>query len=156
MPLSFGICAFSKRVDAEIESVVTVAIAQLSAPAPPARHLPPAPEASPGDAAAAGLVERCTQPGRACIAQTRERIQATLEWESCDEESGRFRAIARQFDEAFENENLDDEEYSEDASDESASGSGSEDDDAYESLFVTDGSGSEDECDEVEWTLRKQ
>ena len=132
MPLSFGICAFSEQVDAEIESVVAVAIAQLSAPAPPARHLPPAPETSPGDAAAATLVERCTQPGRACIAQTRERIQATLEWESCDEE------------------------YSEDASDESASGSGSEDDDAYESSFVTDGSGSEDECDEVEWTPRKQ
>jgi len=106
MPLSFGICAFSEQVDAEIESVVAVAIAQLSAPAPPARHLPPTPEASPDDAAAATLVERCTQPGRACIAQTRERIQATLEWESCDEESGRFRAIARQFDEAFENENL--------------------------------------------------
>ena len=44
----------------------------------------------------------------------------------------------------------------EDASDESASGSGSEDDDAYESSFVTDGSGSEYEDDEAEWTPRKR
>ena len=156
MSLPFGMSAFSERVDAEIESVVSAATALLSAPAPCAPHSPPAPEALSDSASPAALIERRTQPGRACIARTRERIQATLEWESCDEESGRFRAIAQQFDEAFEKENLDDEEGSEDASDESASGSGSEDDDAYESSFVTDGSGSEYEDDEAEWTPRKR
>jgi len=156
MSLSLGTSALSECVNDGIETVVPAAIARLAAPAPCASHSPPAPEALPDSTAPAALIKRRTQPGRACIARTRERIQATLEWESCDEDSGRFRAIAQQFDEAFEKENLDDEEGSEDASDESASGSGSEDDDAYESSFVDDGSGSEDESDEAEWTPRKR
>jgi hypothetical protein len=96
----------------------------------------------------------CAQ--RACTAQARQRIQDTLEWESCDENSHRFVAVEQEYDEAFSKEVLDDE--SESAGSDSAENESESDDDdeSYESSFVDDGSSSEYEDSDDEWTPLKR
>jgi len=91
---------------------------------------------------------------RASAGVARQRIQDTLDWENCDEDSGRFRAVAQQFDDEFDKEQLEEIEMDQMSGSSSAlSESASDDDDeSYESSFVTDGSGSEEEEDsEDEW-----
>ena len=90
---------------------------------------------------------------RASAGVARRRIQDTLDWENCDEDSGRFRAVAQQFDDEFDKEQLEEIEMDQISGSSSAqSESASDDDESYESSFVTDGSGSEEEEDsEDEW-----
>jgi len=91
---------------------------------------------------------------RGCVEQTMSRIRETLDWEECDEGSARFVAVAAQLDEAFSKEQLESAEM-EELHDGCGSSSDSElsySDESYESSFVTDGSGSEDDCDsEEDW-----
>jgi len=155
--LPFGMDEFFVRVDADIDSVVQAAIAHASLHVAPAASTlvspdcvaPSSPESPP-----ARPVRRAGAQ-RACNAQARQRIQATLEWEACDEDSSRFLAVAQQYDDAFEKEVLDDDEDSEDSGSDEG-GSESDDDDSYESSFVTDGSGSEENCSDDEWTPQKR
>jgi len=94
---------------------------------------------------------------RASAGVARQRIQDTLEWENCDENSIRFQAVAQQFDDDFNGETLDNGEIDElSASDSYGSGSSSDGDESYESSFVTDGSGTEEEDSEDEWTPVKR
>jgi len=147
MELPFGMDEFFVRVDTDIDSVVQAAIAHVAPNVAPAASPPP--ESPPA------LPVRRAGAQRACNAQARQRIQATLEWEACDEDSSRFLAVAQHYDDAFEQEVLDEDEDSEDSGSDEG-GSESEDDDSYESSFVTDGSGSEDECSDDEWTPHKR
>ena len=98
-----------------------------------------------------------THMPRASAGVARRRIQDTLEWENCDESSGRFLAVARQYDDEFDGEELEEGEFeqvTESHSEESESAD--DDDESYESSFVTDGSGSEEEDSEEEWTPVKK
>mmetsp|Transcript_75787 Transcript_75787/g.123052 ORF Transcript_75787/g.123052 Transcript_75787/m.123052 type:complete len:313 (-) Transcript_75787:612-1550(-) len=125
-------------------------VAPPPAPSPPASVAP-----SPCESPRASPVRRaCAQ--RACTAQARQRIQDTLEWEACDESSNCFMAVEQQYDEAFSNEVLDNESESA-GSDSAEHESESEDDDeSYESSFVNDGSSSEYEDSDDEWTPLKR
>jgi len=114
-----------------------VLVLKPCAAAPPA-----APPAAP--ALSAQALARTRAP-RACVSLARQRILDTLEWENCGEESGRFRAVAQQFNEAFDNEDLETAEMEEVLLSGSYPSCSASDDDAYESSFVTDGSGSENE-----------
>jgi len=193
MEWPFGIEAFVKGVDNDIESVVEAALAILTSAGPamnpdnlpadsvlldvviekacpePISVLPlngppeavlarlgdPVPEIEPDVTAARPAIR--TRVERACVNRARQRIQETLEWENCDEESSHFLAVAQEFDDAFNKEELEDGEMDEVSGSESlGSDSQSDDDESYESSFVTDGSGSEDECSEDEWTPQKK
>jgi len=173
-----GIGAFAQRVKNDIASVVDATLAQLTSPmalmSPEGAKLEPVsmPEAE----VAADTQPECVHeiphdhdtkadepPAgrkrvvRACVDRTRRRIQDTLEWENCDEQSGRFLAVAQQFDDAFNNEQLEDAEMDQVSGSESmGSITESDDDESYESSFVTDGSGSDDDCSEDEWTPQKK
>lgn len=83
-----------------------------------------------------------TQQHRNCVRKTMSNIKKTLEWEACDEQSAEFVAVEEQFHAEFSEEQLNSEEeyQSEDSENDSMC---SEDDDEYESSFVTDDSGSE-------------
>jgi len=159
MALPFDIGVFFDRVDADIESVVSAAIAHVTPPAvapaspPPASPPPASPPASPP-----ARLERPARVQRSCHAQTRRRMRATLEWEAADETSSHCVAVAQQFDEAFEQEDLEDEDL-EDGEQSGSDEGGTEsddDDDSYESSFVTDSSGSEDFGSDEEWTPQKK
>jgi len=94
---------------------------------------------------------------RASAGVARQRIQDTLEWENCDESSGRFLAVARRLEEEFDGEELEDGECEQVTGSHSEESESAEDDDeSYESSFVTDGSGSEEEDSEEEWTPIKK
>jgi len=94
---------------------------------------------------------------RASAGVARQRIQDTLEWENCDENSNRFQAVAQQFEDDFNGEHLEDGEIDEISASESCdSASSSDGDESYESSFVTDGSGTEEEDSEDEWTPVKR
>jgi len=98
------------------------------------------------------------RPQRQCVQRTITRIQETLDWENCEESSARFQAVAQRLDEAFDRERLENAEMEEvvDSSDDSSSVY-SDDDDSYESSFVTDGSGSQEEGDsDDEWQPNKK
>jgi len=82
------------------------------------------------------------QQNRSCVRQTMSNIQKTLQWEECDEQSAEFMAVEEQFHAEFTEEQLDSEEECESVDSEHDSMC-SEDDDEYESSFVTDDSGSE-------------
>jgi len=94
---------------------------------------------------------------RVCVGRARQRIRDTLDWENCDKDSGQFRADAQQFNEAFENEDLETaamEEVSTSGPDVSGSRS---DNKLYESSFVDDSSESEHQHSEDKWwPLKRQ
>jgi len=94
---------------------------------------------------------------RASAGVARQKIQDTLEWENCEETSSRFQAVAQQFDDDFCEETLEDGEIDEISASESCdSASSSDGDESYESSFVTDGSGTEEEDSDEEWTPVKR
>jgi len=91
---------------------------------------------------------------RGCVERTMSRIRETLDWEECDEASARFVAVAAQLDEAFRKEQLESAKLDEldDGCGSSSDSDSSYSDESYESSFVTDCSGSEDDCDsEEDW-----
>jgi len=102
---------------------------------------------------------RTVRLSRASAGIARQRIIDTYEWENCDEESGRFLSVAQQFNEAFDNEELETGEMEDASASESScedEDSQSGDDGSYESSFVTDGSGTEFSDSEEEWTPVKR
>ena len=178
MEWPLGIGAFAQRVDDDIASVVDATLAQWTAPiavmSPEEAKLGqvsmPDPDVAAdtqpehvheiqhdSDTAADEPPAGRKRVVRACVDRTRRRIQDTLEWENCDEQSGRFLAVAQQFDDAFNNEELEDAEMDQVSGSESMDSiTESDDDESYESSFVTDGSGSDDDCSEDEWTPQKK
>jgi len=102
-----------------------------------------------------------TRPGRASAQHALHKIQQTLEWENCEEDSEQFQRVADACEEAMAAEELgsnDDEDAIDDSEAEEDSASS---DESYESSFVTDnssaGSISDSESDgEREWRPKKR
>jgi len=94
---------------------------------------------------------------RVCVGRAWQRIRNTLDWENCNEDSGQFWASAQQFDEAFDNEDLEAAEMEEvSTSGPDVSGSGS-DNKLYKSSSVDDGSELEHQDSEDKWwPLKRQ
>ena len=102
-----------------------------------------------------------TRPGRASAQHALHKIQQTLEWENCEEDSEQFQRVADACEEAMAAEELgsnDDEDAIDDSEAEEDSASS---DESYESSFVTDNSsadsmsGSESDG-EREWRPKKR
>jgi len=102
-----------------------------------------------------------TRPGRTSAQNALHKIQQTLEWENCEEDSEQFQRVADACEEAMAAEELgsnDDEDAIDDSEAEEDSASS---DESYESSFVTDnsssGSISDSESDgEREWRPKKR
>jgi len=102
-----------------------------------------------------------TRPGRASAHHALHKIQQTLEWENCEEDSEQFQRVADACEEAMAAEELgsnDDDDAIDDSEAEEDSASS---DESYESSFVTDnsssGSISDSESDgEREWRPKKR
>ena len=152
-PLSLASEAVPLDAEAFTESAILMSVGSESAHTGERECAPESP----------GLAASQPPPSRSCLPRTsasvaRRRIQDTLDWENCDEDSGRFRAVAQQFDDEFDKEQLEEIEMDQMSGSSSAlSASASDDDDeSYESSFVTDGSGSGEEDSEDEWTPVKR
>ena len=102
-----------------------------------------------------------TRPGRTSAQHALHKIQQTLEWENCEEDSEQFQRVAEACEEAMQAEDLgsnDEEDAIDDSEAEEYSASS---DESYESSFVTDNSsadsmsGSESDG-EREWRPKKR
>lgn len=99
------------------------------------------------------------RPKRACTTKTLEKIKEIHEWENLNEHSEAFKSMAVELDKHFENEDLTDEKQNTENEDSDAVEvesdaleTSSEDDESYESSFVTSDSDVDDE--DSEWTPR--
>jgi len=93
----------------------------------------PAAPAAPTELAPAPALSRLR---RVCVGRARQRIHDTLDWENSDEDSQQLLAVAQQFHEAFDNEDLEAAEMEEmSTSEPDVSGSRSNNK-SYESSFV--------------------
>jgi len=152
-----ALCAQARATDPLVLFLKPSAGAPPLAPAAPPAAPPASRPASPALHTQALARTRAT---RACVCLAQQRILDTLEWENCGEESGHFRAVAQQFNEAFDNEDLEAAEMEEVSSLGSYLSCSASDDNAYKSSFVTDSSGSENEGDsddsEHDWRPTKK
>lgn len=100
----------------------------------------------------------CAQrPARASANSAMAKIQQTLEWEACDEDSAQFLLVAGQLEEAFEDEARDAMDDASEEDEDAYAESSQHSDSSYESSFVTNDSGSEYDTDsELEWQPNKR
>ena len=102
-----------------------------------------------------------TRPGRASAQHALHKIQQTLEWENCEEDSEQFQRVADACEEAMAAEELGSNDGEEAIDDSEAEEDSASSDESYESSFVTDnsscGSMSDSESDgEREWRPKKR
>ena len=102
-----------------------------------------------------------TRPGRTSAQNALHKIQQTLEWENCEEDSEQFQRVADACEEAMAAEELGSNDGEEAIDDSEAEEDSASSDESYESSFVTDnsscGSMSDSESDgEREWRPKKR
>ena len=102
-----------------------------------------------------------TRPGRTSAQHALHKIQQTLEWENCEEDSEQFQRVAAACEEAMQAEDLGSNDEEDAIDDSEAEEDSASSDESYESSFVTDnsscGSMSDSESDgEREWRPKKR